>query len=82
MKVAGHAWLEFTVDELDDGRPNATVRLTQRAVFYAQNLRGRLYWRSMAPFHRSIFPTMLENIIEEARTAESRESSGTAEEAR
>lgn len=64
MKVAGDAWLEFTVDELGDGEG---ARITQRAVFFPQNLRGRLYWRSMGPFHRVIFPTMLQNIISAAR---------------
>ena len=82
MKVAGHAWLEFSVDELGSGGTDDTVRLTQRAVFYAQNLRGRLYWMSMAPFHRSIFPTMLENIIETARAAEQGQSAGLPEGAR
>lgn len=62
MKVAGGAWLEFTVDETESG-----AKITQRALFYPQNMRGQLYWRSMAPFHRVIFPTMLTNIIAAAR---------------
>ncbi|TLP80082.1 SDR family oxidoreductase [Nesterenkonia sphaerica] len=82
MKVAGHAWLEFTVEDADNGRPRGTIRLTQRAVFYAQNMRGRLYWASMAPFHRAIFPTMLQNIIEAARQAESATTPGPTEEVR
>lgn len=64
MKVAGEAWLEFTVEQLAHG---TGARITQRAVFYPQNLRGRLYWASMAPFHRVIFPTMLQNIISTAQ---------------
>lgn len=65
MKVDGDAWLEFTLEELDHG-----TRITQRAVFFPHNLRGRMYWYSMAPFHRFIFPTMVENIIEAARTVD------------
>lgn len=72
MKVAGDAWLEFRVDEVEepDVEPGAPqlVRLTQRAVFFPDNLRGRLYWAAMAPFHRVIFPTMLENIIAAAKS--------------
>ncbi len=71
MKVSGYAWLEFSVDELEGG----TVQLKQRALFYAKSIRGSLYWMSMAPFHRSIFPTMLENIIETARLNEQNETS-------
>lgn len=62
MKVAGDAWLEFTVDDTDRG-----ARITQRAVFRPHNLRGQLYWRSMVPFHRVIFPTMIKNIVNAAR---------------
>lgn len=62
MKVAGGAWLEFTVDQTPGG-----AWITQRAVFYPKNVRGQLYWRSMAPFHRVIFPSMVKNIIEAAR---------------
>ncbi|WBL19803.1 SDR family oxidoreductase [Citricoccus sp. NR2] len=58
MKVAGEAWLEFTVRESQQG-----TELAQRAVFYPTNVRGTLYWYSMAPFHRFIFPTMLERIV-------------------
>lgn len=61
MKVSGGAWLEFTVEDTAGG-----ARITQRAVFCPQNLRGQLYWRSMAPFHRVIFPSMVHNIIKEA----------------
>lgn len=64
MKVAGDAWLEFTLEGTFEG-----VRLIQRAVFIPRGVGGRLYWHSMGPFHRVIFPTMVENMIEAARSS-------------
>lgn len=61
MKVAGDAWLVFRVEDVPEG-----TRVSQRAVFSPSNLRGTAYWASMAPFHRLIFPQMLERIIETA----------------
>lgn len=77
MKVAGDAWLEFALEDLSEAQDQPLTRITQRAVFYPQNLRGRLYWWSMAPFHRVIFPSMLANIIDAARTADQPAPAGT-----
>lgn len=70
MKVAGDAWLEFSLDELEDPEGSTPrVRITQRAVFFPSSSAGRLYWAAMAPFHRVIFPSMLGNIIDAAQAA-------------
>lgn len=62
MRVSGDAWLEFLVEDEEDG-----CRYTQRAVFFPDNVLGRAYWAAMAPFHRFIFPAMSRNIIAAAR---------------
>lgn len=65
LKVAGDAWLDFLVEPHGDG-----TRLTQRAVFSTEDLRGRLYWYAMSPFHRIIFPAMANNIVDAAVRAD------------
>ncbi|MCU4299088.1 SDR family oxidoreductase [Brevibacterium permense] len=62
MKVSGHAWLEFTLADSDEG-----CEYQQTATFIPTGLRGRVYWALVAPFHRFIFPAMAKNIAAEAR---------------
>jgi uncharacterized protein YbjT (DUF2867 family) len=54
MKLPGEAWLEFRIDSQNV--------LHQTATFRPLGLWGRLYWYSVLPFHRIIFPGMLKNI--------------------
>jgi uncharacterized protein YbjT (DUF2867 family) len=65
MKVPGEAWLEWSVEPIDDGS-----RLIQVAQFAPRGLAGRLYWWSLLPFHAPIFSRMATRI---ARTAERRD---------
>ena len=58
MRLPGHAWLEFTVDELQEGR-----QLKQRALFSPRGLAGHLYWWSVAPFHAVVFAAMARNLV-------------------
>jgi uncharacterized protein YbjT (DUF2867 family) len=57
MKLPGTAWLEFDVSPRGSG---SVIR--QTASFAPAGILGRLYWYSVAPFHRILFPKMLDRI--------------------
>lgn len=61
MKMPGLAWLEFDIAPEGSGSV-----LTQRAVFYPRGLGGHLYWWSVAPFHRFVFPGMAHHAAQDA----------------
>ena len=54
MKLPGQAWLQFEV--LPD--PEGT-RVEQTAFFEPRGLLGYLYWYSVLPFHRFVFPGLI-----------------------
>ncbi|MES2476809.1 MAG: SDR family oxidoreductase [Verrucomicrobiota bacterium] len=54
MRLPGEAWLEFAIEP----DPAGGYHLRQTATFRPQGLLGRLYWFSVLPFHRLLFPTM------------------------
>lgn len=58
MKLPGEAWLEWSVEPVDEG-----VRAVQRARFVPRGLWGRAYWWALVPFHSLIFPLMLRRIV-------------------
>lgn len=62
MILPGKAWLEFTVST-----ENGKTKIVQEAKFVPRGLGGQLYWYSVSPFHTLVFPTMIRNIIKEAR---------------
>lgn len=61
MKIDGEAWLTFDVQANDN-----SCTYTQRASYSPTGLSGRIYWRSMAPFHAFIFPAMMRSILNTA----------------
>ena len=61
MILPGKAWLEFRLREID-----GAIEITQEATFRPRGLGGQLYWRSIAPFHTLLFPTMLKNLCKSA----------------
>lgn len=63
MRLPGEAWLEWRITTGPRG-----TRLTQRATFKPRGLLGRLYWYSVAPFHRLVFPGLLRGIITDAES--------------
>ena len=65
MILAGKAWLQFTVDEVEH-EGQTLRRLNQRASFQPKGVGGHLYWGLVLPFHRLIFPKMAKNILKEA----------------
>jgi uncharacterized protein YbjT (DUF2867 family) len=65
MRLPGDGWLEWRIEPDGNGS-----RLEQRAWFRPRGLWGRAYWLAMIPFHRFIFPGLIDGL---ARSAEERE---------
>jgi uncharacterized protein YbjT (DUF2867 family) len=61
MKLPGEAWLEWRIEP--DG---AGSRVFQLARFHPRGLWGRCYWFAVAPFHRFVFPSLLNGIADDA----------------
>ena len=61
MRLPGDAWLEWHIEPHADG-----TRLVQTARFHPLGLFGRLYWISVAPFHRFVFPSLAAGIAHDA----------------
>ena len=67
MKLPGEAMLEFTLEDLPEGR----TRLRQTALFRPKGLFGILYWYAVAPFHHFVFGGMLQGLRKEAERSKS-----------
>jgi len=63
MKLPGTARLSFLVDE-----ENAGSRVTIQARLWPNGIWGRLYWYSVAPFHKYIFQGMLKALKAKAES--------------
>ena len=61
MKLPGRAWLEFEVEEQDNGS-----EIHQMAVFDPLGLAGLMYWYGIYPIHRRIFAGMLQGVANRA----------------
>lgn len=61
MRLPGQAWLQWTVEPVAGGS-----RLTQTARFRPRGLLGRVYWFAVAPFHRLVFPGLIDGIARHA----------------
>jgi uncharacterized protein YbjT (DUF2867 family) len=65
MKLPGSAWLQFEV------LPDATgCRVEQTAFFEPRGISGYLYWYAVLPFHRFVFPGMINALKARAEAAE------------
>ena len=64
MKLPGRAWLQFEV--LPDGRGS---RVEQTALYEPRGIAGYMYWYAVRPFHRFIFPGLLNAVRERAEAA-------------
>jgi hypothetical protein len=62
MKLPGRAWLQFEVDDGDDG--GSIVR--QTALFDPLGVLGLMYWYVLYPIHTLIFHGMLRGIKKRA----------------
>ena len=65
MKVPGRAWLEFSVEPLDQGRS----LFTQTALFYPRGVWGLFYWYGIYPVHVMVFRGMARAIVRKAERA-------------
>lgn len=65
MKLPGRAWLQFEV--LPDARG---ARVEQTAFFEPWGMLGYLYWWAILPFHRFVFPGLINALKERAELAE------------
>jgi hypothetical protein len=64
MRLPGQAWLELSVEVVDD-----RTEYVQRALFHPRGLAGHAYWWSVAPFHGVVFGSMIRNIRDAAERA-------------
>lgn len=67
MKLPGRAWLQFEV--LPDA---AGSRVEQTAFFEPHGIFGYLYWYSVLPFHRFVFPGLIGSLKKQAEAAAER----------
>lgn len=58
MRMPGHGWLEWEVEDL--GHERSCIH--QRARFVPAGLVGRLYWWALIPFHALVFRGMLNKL--------------------
>jgi len=65
MVLPGDAWLDWRIEPGEDG--GSTV--TQLAQYRPRGLWGNVYWYSVAPFHRFVFPGLLDGVIADAEAA-------------
>ena len=65
MKLPGEAWLEWRIEPDGDGS-----HVYQLGRFHPRGLWGRAYWFSVAPFHRFVFPSLLDGIAVDAEQRE------------
>jgi uncharacterized protein YbjT (DUF2867 family) len=73
MKLPGRAWIEFEVEEKENGSD-----IHQSAVFDPLGLAGLMYWYGIYPIHRRIFAGMLQGIANRASAVEAgRSGSGS-----
>ena len=64
MKLPGRAWLQFEVQPDPEGS-----RVEQTAFFEPHGLPGYLYWYSVLPFHRFVFPGLIDALKRKAEAA-------------
>jgi hypothetical protein len=74
MVLPGEAWLEWQITSTPGGRT-----ITQVATFRPRGLWGNVYWYAIAPFHRFVFPGLLEGIVDDAVATAGRSGSSEAE---
>jgi hypothetical protein len=65
MRLPGEAWIEWRIDPAGD---DACV-VHQTARFHPRGLWGRAYWLGVAPFHRFVFPALLDGVQRDAERA-------------
>jgi len=64
MKLPGRAWLRYDAVAVDA----FACHLTQTASFEPHGLAGFLYWWTLYPFHRLMFPALLRAVAARAES--------------
>ncbi len=77
FRMPGLAWLELGIRVIGDPDGKPVTVYTQRALFHPQGLGGHAYWKSMLPFHGTIFGSMLRNIRADAELLDAQEVGST-----
>ena len=70
MKLPGRAWLQFEVQPDAGG-----ARVEQTAFFEPHGLLGYLYWYSVLPLHRFVFPGLIDALKRQAEASEAQDAS-------
>lgn len=71
MRMPGVASLEWRIEPAPEGSPPGAHLLRQVATFVPRGLWGRVYWYSVAPFHRFVFPGMIRRLAAAAEQVSS-----------
>ena len=71
MRLPGAAWLEWSLEPHGD-----RCEVRQVARFHPRGLWGRAYWLGVAPFHRFVFPALLDGIRKDAEGPAMSDSGG------
>lgn len=66
MKLPGRAWLQFEVRP----DPEGGSRVEQTAFFEPRGIPGYLYWYTVVPLHRFVFPGLIDAVKRRAEFAE------------
>ena len=66
MRLPGEASLEWHIEPLPSSTGRPICRVRQTATFVPRGLWGRAYWYSVVPFHRMVFPDLLDGIARDA----------------
>ncbi len=69
MKLPGEAWLEWRIEPPTSTPTIASCTLHQLARYHPRGLLGRAYWLAVAPFHRFVFPDMVDGHHRRRRAA-------------
>ncbi len=67
MKLPGKAWLEFVVEDSEEGS-----MIRQTASFDPAGWAGTAYWYLISPLHGIVFSRMLRSIADKSMQASSR----------
>lgn len=73
MKVPGRAWLQFEVLPDTNG-----CRVEQTAFFEPWGILGYLYWYAVLPFHRFVFPGLINALKHRAEAAQTESDAAAA----
>lgn len=77
MRLPGVASLEWIIEPAPRSESEPRCRIRQTATFVPRGLWGRLYWYAVAPFHRIVFPGLLDGIVADAEASTAKRAAQT-----